>query len=268
MILSSEFVFIHQPKTGGSFVTEVLAEVYSGQAGREFTNWYKHGGVEDIPPEYRAKSIVTTLRNPFDFYASHYRFGWWIGRELVPRIFPFWLENDMRTRCAAYPDITFEEFMDGALRFCHPQLVPGKLAPAAREMRLGPLTLTMLNYSLPEFAAILERFFISHDSAEIKRGIAKTRFLHTESLNADTYRWLLDLGVTAASADPVLFKGKVQPLNTPNGEILARGHGQPRSEHWSSIFTPTTRKAVVENEWLFLELFPEYAWPAECVQFE
>jgi hypothetical protein len=268
MILCDEFVFIHQPKTGGTFVTEVLADFYARGAGGVFTNWYKHGGVEDIPLEYRSKPIVTTVRNPFDFYVSHFRFGWWIGRELDPKIFIFWREGEMRRLCPSYPYFSFEQFIEGALRFHHTQLLPEAMVEAAREFRLGPLTIAMLHFAVPGFEAVLTRFFNSGDTAELKRGIAKTRFLHTESLNAETYRWLLDLGVPAAEAGPIFFKGKVQPLNTPNGEILRRGHGQPRLKHWTSLFTLAAMETVVQSEWLFLELFPEYSWCADCVKFQ
>jgi hypothetical protein len=268
VILSDEFVYLHQPKTGGTFVCEVLADIYAGRTGRKYTNWNKHGGVESIPPEFRTKPIVTTIRNPFDYYASHFHFGWWLERELSPDMFMLWKEKDMRMNCASYPYISFEEFIFGALRFWHAQILPERLVPGARAVRLGPFTLTMLYYSLPGYEETLERFFATHDTADLKRGIAKARFLHTESLNVETYRWLLDLGVPAADADPVLFKGKVQPLNTPNGQVLPGGHGQPRSTHWTSLFTPATRRAVVQNEWLFFEMFPEYSWPAECVEFE
>jgi hypothetical protein len=258
MIIAEDFVFLHPPKTGGSFVTEVLMDIYAEQSRRTIVLGEKHGGVDSIPAEQRSKELVTIVRNPFDYYASHYSFGYWIDREEEPWI-TLWDIEAMRSRFDAYPYLSFAEFIEGALEVGHKHLHACKRELAER-LLLGPLTVRMLQFSVPHYVMWLERLTVDDDTGPLKREVARTRFLHTECLNRDTYRWLIELGVPAALAEPVLLKPPVQPLNTPNGTILKRAHGQPRQEHWSELFDESTAAAVFKRDWLFFELFPEYGW--------
>lgn len=258
MIISDRFVFLHPPKMGGSFVREVLADVYSGQFGRTLATGEKHAAADAIPAEHISKERVTLVRNPFDYYVSHYRFGYWIDRRVEPWV-SLWDEGPMRARFVGYPYLEFEEFIEGALEVGHKHLGAGNKA-LADELRLGPLSVRVLQFSVPNHIELLERLKEDRDTSALKRAVAQTRFLHTESLNRDAYRWLIELGVPPALAEPVLFKLPVRPLNTPNGIVLKRGHGQPRRNHWSELFNERTMAAVLARDWLFFDLFPEYAW--------
>lgn len=255
MLITEKFVFLHPPKTGGAFVTEVLSGIYAGQCNHWILEFEKHGTTDDIPEEYRAKQIVTIVRNPFDYYASHYRFGYWINRDVEP-IVSWWDEAEMRNRYHSYPYLTFQEFVEGALDIGHKHLFE-KRGPADA-LRLGPLSVNTLKFSVPDYVAVLEKLRFDRDLTALRRSLSHVRFLHTESLNQDVHRWLIELGVPHNIAEPILTKARVQPLNTPNGATLERGHGQPRNDHWSELFDEQTTASVVEREWLFFALFPEY----------
>lgn len=256
MLVSSEFVLLHPPKTGGSFVTEAVQDFYADQNGHGLKSYLKHGAVDDIPLEHRSKPLVVTVRNPFDFYASHYQFGYWIDRN-EEMLSGWWDTCQMRGRFVNYPYLTFNEFVQGTHGYRYRFESPG-VEEIIDGLGLGPLTLTMLRFSVPEYPALLRRLAVDRDIDPLKHAVARVRFLHTESLNLDTFHWLLDLGVSREVAGAVLLKHKVQPLNTPNGIILQHGHGQPRDRHWSSYFDSQTQTAVIRREWLFFELFPEY----------
>jgi hypothetical protein len=257
VVIAEEFVFLHAPKMGGTFVTEVLQDIYAGQCSKTLIVQDKHGGADRIPAAHRSKPRVATVRNPFDYYASLYQFGWWINRDLQFGE-SLWDAEKMRRRFVRYPDLTFDEFIEGMLEIGYRGL---RDDPAlADRLRLGPQTVSVLRSSVPNFIELLERFLVHRDLAELTCRVAETRFLQTEALNRQTHRWLLDLGVAPGIARPVLFKSKVQPLNTPDGQVLDNNHGQPRHIHWSALFTERTRAAVLEREWLLLKLFPEYAW--------
>ena len=256
MIIGDDFVFLHPPKTGGSFVTELLTDIYAGRFGRPIVNTDKHGWTDRIPVEHRSKQIVTTVRNPFDYYVSHYMFGYWINRE-VEYWLSLWDDKEMKKRFPKYPYLTFAEFIQGVLEVGNNHLLAAT-QPSAGPSQLGPMTVIMLQYLTPNYLELMETLAVSGDIGALQRSIARTRVLHTESLNQDTYHWLVQLGVPPAIAEPVLSKAKVQPVNTPDGVPLERGHGQPRQVHWSTLFDERTKAAVIEREWLFFELFPEY----------
>jgi hypothetical protein len=258
VLISDELVFLHGPKTGGTFVTEVLTDVFT-RLSRPLLNQDKHGGVDDIPPEHASKRLTTAVRNPFDFYASHYRFGYWIDRDMDA--VSLWQHEPMRKRFVSYPYVSFAEFVEGALRFGN--WLPPRRQYLAEELKLGPATITALMYSVRRHVDLLEDLARSGDTAPLKEEVARTKLLHTESLSRDTYCWLLDLCVPHDLARIALSKRPVKPLNTPAGRVLEKGHGQPRETHWSAFFTDELRNTVFEREWLFFELFPEYAWVRE-----
>jgi hypothetical protein len=256
MIIADDFVFLHPPKTGGSFVTEVLMDVYARQHGRSVITLNKHGGVESIPRADQSKTRVTTVRNPFDYYASTYQFGYWIGREPEPWL-TLWNDEEMRPRFPGYPYLNFSEFLEGALEVGHKHLTPSH-QELARSLRLGPYTVRTLQFSLPDYITALETFRITRDLRRLSSQVKLTRFLHTETLNKDVFDWLVSLGVHACRAAQVLAKPIIKPLNTPDGMVLKNGHGQHRTAHWSNFFDERLKKTVEEREWLFFALFPEY----------
>ena len=128
MVITDKFVYIHKPKTGGTFVTDSLLELHDGK-----WNWWihfklallkkvqfknnvgtltltanKHGGCLEIPAKYRDKIIVSTIRNPFDYYVSQYEFGWWKRKEWLPYYQK--LEN-FKARYSTFPDLKFGDFL-------------------------------------------------------------------------------------------------------------------------------------------------------------
>ncbi|MGB6012319.1 MAG: sulfotransferase family 2 domain-containing protein, partial [Desulfobacterales bacterium] len=91
-IITDDFVYIHYPKTGGTFVTHVLKRLYQykkkykllttflpKRIQRRFHGFIqtdkKHGTCDEIPELHRNKPILATIRNPYDRYVSHYEFG-------------------------------------------------------------------------------------------------------------------------------------------------------------------------------------------------
>src|SRR3712207_2159109 len=129
MIFTDRFVYVHEPKTGGTFVTSMLFRLY----GLRWTRWThlrnalfgevrrrhprygalvhdsnKHGGCNEIPRPQRGKKVLATVRNPFDLYVSQYEFGWWRRAEFLsyyealPRF---------RAEYPNFPDLSFAEYV-------------------------------------------------------------------------------------------------------------------------------------------------------------
>lgn len=76
MLVSKSIVFIHLTKCAGTFVKRALADidgpiVYRGRF---------HGCWDEVPDLYKNMPVITTVRNPFDWWVSWYHFmsekGW------------------------------------------------------------------------------------------------------------------------------------------------------------------------------------------------
>lgn len=71
MILSKYFVFIHIPKTGGSFVREVCRQAPADWSVVMLDN---HPTRRDIPASHQHLPVFGLVRNPFDWYVSWYHY--------------------------------------------------------------------------------------------------------------------------------------------------------------------------------------------------
>ena len=134
MIISDKYVYLHFPKTGGTFITNLLRDFYDNQLVPSYQNKncikrlfqtkpffsdYKkneilddlldkkgnHNGFSQIPKKHKTKPVFTTVRNPFDFYVSYYETKTWANEKLIKKqeivkIFP------------SFPELSFEEFME------------------------------------------------------------------------------------------------------------------------------------------------------------
>ncbi len=82
MILSKYFVFIHLPKTGGTFIKKILIDYAPdewkvrkpGARERKYCTDPNHPTIRDIPAEYIGLPIFGFIRNPWDWYVSWYEF--------------------------------------------------------------------------------------------------------------------------------------------------------------------------------------------------
>lgn len=76
MLVTQTFVFIHLTKCAGTFAREALGlldgpVVYEGRY---------HGSWDELPDQFRNMPVITTIRNPYDWWVSWYHFmkqnGW------------------------------------------------------------------------------------------------------------------------------------------------------------------------------------------------
>jgi hypothetical protein len=67
MLVTDKFVFIHLPRTGGTFVYEIINKFFPG--AREIGY---HLPREALPKEYSHLPIFGTVRSPWEFYVSWY----------------------------------------------------------------------------------------------------------------------------------------------------------------------------------------------------
>lgn len=69
MLVTDKFIFVHLPRTGGTFVSEVIKKFFP--SAHEIGH---HLPRELLPREYSHLPILGTVRNPWDFYVSLYHY--------------------------------------------------------------------------------------------------------------------------------------------------------------------------------------------------
>jgi len=77
MVISKDFIFVHIPKTGGIFVTKILAQSIEFK----FLNYCQKKNYQHKPISYflqdidiRNKHWFYVVRNPWDWHLSHFRY--------------------------------------------------------------------------------------------------------------------------------------------------------------------------------------------------
>ncbi|OJH40969.1 sulfotransferase family 2 domain-containing protein [Cystobacter ferrugineus] len=253
MIITDDFVYIHPPKTGGTFVTHVLERLYLGSPerpglGRTFLNTHKHGTCGDIPAAHLGKPLLTTVRNPYDRYVSQYYFAWWkrhpdayCGADAMKALHPH------------YPELSFDEFVRMANTLflnCHQGRETGfRNERLADPFRPGWHTEQFIRFYCHEprtvFASLDEEALVSR---RYRQSLFPVHFLRSEFLNHQLHDFLLGLGMPRERISFILDEPKVFP----------EGGGRDEASHWQDHYTPELKRFVRSRERLLFEMFPEY----------
>lgn len=270
MIITDRFVYIHMPKTGGTFVEAALQRLYlpgrrfgpRGRDRRALSRLYidtalkrhrrkiggddQHQTVRQIPDVYLDRPIAFTVRNPFDHWVSYYEFRWW---QTHPG--DTFDEGRIRSRYPHYPDISFDEY----LRACYEWdlldrgYMPERLARRLETAGVGPLTYDYVRFLSQQPESVLDdphRFFLGANELGTPLDL---HFLRQECLNRALYDFLRSVGHTSDSVKFILEMGRVFPQRGP----------RRMSSDWSSHFTPDLRRLVRERESFLFRLFPGYS---------
>jgi hypothetical protein len=257
MIITDRFVYVHAPKTGGTFVSAVLFDLhgvrwnwwthalssfrkelaYDTRYGRFIYHNNKHGTCGEIPASGRGRLVLATVRNPYDLYVSEYEFGWWKRRELRPYLEAVPEFSPLRGR---FPDITFAEYVP---------LVNAAFRTHPSAGDVGLLTQKFVNYYAKDPAGVIARLDEAYVRSErFRDDLHPVRFLRTHRLNDDLATFLGEMGYSAEDVAHVRGRGK----------ILPRGKGRRADQRWERYYTPELRRLVREKERLLFALFPEF----------
>ncbi len=263
MIFTDKFVYVHEPKTGGTFVTSMLFRLYGlkwsrlthlkniilkeirsqhPKYGELVHNTRKHAGCSEIPAHHREKKVLATIRNPYDLYVSQYEFGWWKRREYLPylKAVPHFQED-----YPTFPDISFADYVT--------------LSDAAFEKFRGPSDVELCGLRSREFINLYfreplrayERLQHDQDYISAKKHLTDMfdlHFVRTDDLNRGLYNFLIAMDYADEDVCFVLDHEK----------ILPRGKGRTAAQHWQNYYTPELKQQVREREHLLFTLFPEF----------
>jgi hypothetical protein len=258
MFVTETFVYLHLPKTGGTFVASTLGAIHAARGDEVQTIWVdpanppalppvksgralrvmlttrdQHGTRRDIPPLYADRPILATIRNPYERYVSQYEFAWWRHQPDL-----FGPVDEVRRHYPHFPDLSFDDYLRlaNSVRLPFRHLAPAEGAP-------GMHTQQFLEYffrdPVPAFERLLEGTLTMED---VNRELAGLRLLDQGRLNDDLAAVLEELGYAPAEVERVRSAPRVWP---PEG-------GRPPASPWEPYYTEETKAFVARKErWLF-----------------
>jgi hypothetical protein len=259
MIFTDRFVFIHVPKTGGTFIATALFRLYNVKwnllthllssmkknlvyhrpQGKFIYHNNKHGTCSEIPEPHRHKPVLAAVRNPFDLYVSQYEFGWWKRKEFLQY---YLAVPGFKQDYASFPNLSFAEYVRlSNAAFCRP--------PVEERPRLGLQSESFVKYFFrdpPKALARADEDYIA--SASYWADMFDVHFVRTNRLNEELHAFLLSMGY---KPEDVEF---VRGLD----RILPSGKGRASAQRWEKYYTPALKDEVRKKEWLFFALFPEF----------
>lgn len=258
MILTDDFVYIHLPKTGGTFVTEILTRLYSNRGNhwvqllpekirakyrKDFVILHdlKHSMCREIPISHTDKPILANVRSPYTRYISEYEFGWW--KEHCP-----WDIKMIKELYPHFPDISFSEFYEILNGFALPPQL-SRLG-AGDVNNIGFQSRLFIEYFFREPAKIKSDYSKDPTNYQIdKADMYDVHFLRTESLNTDLFDALVGLGFQKDDLSFILDSPKI----FPNDEGRRR-----EKDKFEKYFSPELADKVRAQEHFIFQLFPEY----------
>lgn len=259
MNITDKFVFVHMPKTGGSFVSSVLRTIHNNGWFHEqllrsepllalknrlmaiFTDlphleFNKHGTCNEIPVAHQHKPILSCIRNPLDWYVSNYKYAWW---RTNPDDY-LGLRNE-----PGWPNLTFERYME----LSDTTWLQNRNQTIVVNPTLGRYTVLFVNFYCRHPQELLALPPDTPDLLElIQEDMHSVHFLHTHNLNEELYAYLAGCGYSHEQLAFILHKGKISPRNN-------RGE----SDLWSNYYTPEMIASVRRRDRVLFALFPQFS---------
>ncbi|MCF8069628.1 MAG: hypothetical protein K9L30_13680 [Desulfobacterales bacterium] len=246
IVFNNAFVYIHHPKTGGTFVTEMLRKIALGDDGINILELpeLKHAGIKKIPSLSRNLPIVTNVRNVFEHYVSRYTFRWWADPVYSKKMFDM---DKVLKIYPDFPDLTFSEFLHLFNKWSLRGTIPEKKAKALTTRKIGynSWVLTRLTNDNPR-KLLSELDTIDDDILNQK--FKNIHFLKTENLNSDLFGLLQHYGIKDEKTRPILDALPILPQKGGRGK---------RKMTWNKYFSEDDIKFILERDRLYFRLFPD-----------
>ena len=247
IIVNNAFVYIHHPKTGGTFVTEMLRKVASLDNGfniQEFSGKLKHAGINKIPEEHQHLPVVINVRNVFEHYVSRYTFRWWANPERAKNRFD--LEKVLK-EFPNFPELSFSEFLRLFNQWSLRRGMPEKKAKTLTKHNIG--------YNSWVLAQLVTRKTIKWlqsldemDESNLNNIFQKIRFLRTENLNAELYELLKEYKISEDKLSSILSAKPILPKKGGRGK---------QKETWHSYFSRDDVELAKKKDRMYFRLFPD-----------
>jgi hypothetical protein len=271
VLITPDFVYLHLPKTAGTFVTAMVSMAYQRRVARLVpraversvrararqsppragalcaavalfgsADYDKHGGRQAVPRKYAERPLVATIRHPFDRYVSKYEFGWWRGDRFA---FPD-LQQEARKRFHHFPDLSFREFMAW-----NRTIADARARALGIEVEVGLETIDYLSFFGRDQSDLvgISRTAIRH---RLERDLGEIHLLRAERVAASLSEYLRAAGIDQEMCEQVRQEPQILP---------PKSRSNPRLEHdWTKYFTADMRREYADQDASLFEVFPYY----------
>lgn len=253
LIVNNDFVYIHHPKTGGTFVTEMLRKIASETDDLRIHEVPvpKHAGVRSIPPEFQKLPVAINVRNVFEHYVSRYTFRWWAEPKRAQDIFDL---DRIEKEYPDFPDLSFTDFLRMFNQW-HLRLNESK-------NRVQILTNQEIGYNSREFIRLssfdpmrLLENFDALNNQELMEMFKEFHFLRTEKLGYDLYDLLKKYGVNEKCLTSLLDAPPILPKK--GGRMKLR-------PTWPDYFSSEDIDFILRRDRLYFRLFPDMQPNENC----
>lgn len=261
MMVFDNFVFVHLPKTGGTFVEHVLKELHCpswlGQKIHamqrrlgitiplypyKYREYRKHAACRFIPEQDRQKVILSCVRSPYELYVSQYKFGWW---KQHPYEF-YTRDSEIYRRSLEEPEkVTFADWIQGMCEHANWVVARRESCP---NVEVGFASSEFASYFCTEGDLVLSQPTEAQMVQEYERTKYNLHFLRMESLNEQLYQFLRERGYPEEKVAFIRTRGKIFPGKQ------TRSSGDSAEKY----FTPELKALIRHKERLLFALFPEY----------
>lgn len=256
MIITDNFVFIHFPKTGGTFVTKVMRKIHNRKdpdwwVNRLYNKWLggghkvnykevnKHGSCREIPNSHESKLIFSAIRDPFEWYVSEYFFGWW---KRYPEQYGV-NESYMTEKYPSFPNLSFPQYV----KACCEDFSTRFDVNTNFYKENGWYSRRIIDFYFREPNTIEYQCSESDiGDIEFDKYMFDVKFLNTESINDDLFNVLKGLGYE--NIDFIRGLGRVRPDD----------QYESRKKSAEELFTSELTEYVLDKEELFFNIFKEY----------
>jgi hypothetical protein len=186
MLVTPDFVFINNPRTGTTYARQAIKAAYSVPGRVELVQelilpirrgWKSsgvdhHGTFEQIPPAFSHLAVASAVRNPFTLVVSSYELGIWKSR--VPP------DQSVLKRFDKFPDLSLLEY----LHF-QESLMPMRWGISYEEHGVGAMSAHFIQMFAISAALAFDRVRLGDPFGELSKLIANVKFLRQESLRAE-----------------------------------------------------------------------------------
>ena len=254
MIITDDLVYLHIPKTGGTFVEHVMQRVYADKAqlyidtstpaGRSALGaTHQHQPISEIPDAFRDRDVLITVRNPYDQYVSSFEFKWWQKRE--GSVFK---DEEMPGDYPDYPELSFSEFLSARNDWKLNVRLNSRHAKHLTDKNLGFVSWQLIRFAVPHPFKAVRAMDGPEEECVFSEAMSRITYIPTDNLNRGLYEFLISKGNDPNDVDFVLTLGKVYPPGSRRGE----------DRSWQSYYDPNLKAMVREKDRLLFKLFPHF----------
>lgn len=263
MIITDKLVFLNFPKTGSTFIREFFRDISKlerksirtrlksklgfrvvGQiellqlpnlrvGGERNMRPDDHGLAIQVPRLHHNKPFVSCIRNPFERLVSAYKYEDWKKLEVVGDS----NLNEIRKLNPKFPDLTFPEF----IKYVYDSDRKIRLGCSKIDSRIGMQTIQFFQFFHNDYPMVLEQS--ENESFSLDQFLCE-RFLHTENLNDDLAKLLIDYN----------YPDWVVAETSKRRKINTSSYDKP----WYSYYDLESWNWVKSKEEILLDIFPEY----------